>query len=268
MAGEYVFVFFVEKPDAAEPVPLGYFSPIQVSAEALAPVAVGDPNADGESDVQDAVLVLRYASGLESLADVQRKAGDVNQDGQLNVQDAILILQLAAGLIDAYPKPSAGSQVLATVVATPCEVHQGMDGTTELTLEAPGSAVGAEITVSSTPEASLAFGPRTPGPPSTSLLVGNAQVPGQVRLVVADTKALGRVGPIVLKPETDAVGAAEPLTVEVTGRFYDAQGVPIGEVRMRRTVGPVLPPAYSLLGNRPNPFNPLTTIHYGLPEAG
>ncbi len=66
-------------------------------------IPYGDVNDDGEIDVRDVVLVMRYVLEVEGLTDDQIKAADVNADGEVNVRDATLIMQYALGLIDEFP---------------------------------------------------------------------------------------------------------------------------------------------------------------------
>jgi hypothetical protein len=65
--------------------------------------ALGDLNADGKVNVQDATLSLRIAVGSVTPTDAQKAAGDVNKDGKWNVQDTTLILRFAVGAITAFP---------------------------------------------------------------------------------------------------------------------------------------------------------------------
>ncbi|MBR3272095.1 MAG: dockerin type I repeat-containing protein [Clostridia bacterium] len=51
---------------------------------------------DGENGVTkaDALLVVRYVVGLETLTDEQKTRADVNGDGKVNALDAAAILRL------------------------------------------------------------------------------------------------------------------------------------------------------------------------------
>ena len=57
--------------------------------------AAGDVNGDGLLDEGDALLVLRYAAGLEKLDAAQAAAADLDGDGKVSIYDASLILQAA-----------------------------------------------------------------------------------------------------------------------------------------------------------------------------
>ena len=60
---------------------------------------LGDVDLDGDVDVADAILALRYVMHLVDLSDAQLAQGDVNGDGAVSIDDAILILRIAMGLI-------------------------------------------------------------------------------------------------------------------------------------------------------------------------
>jgi hypothetical protein len=64
---------------------------------------LGDLNADGKVNVQDATTSLRIAVGSITPTDAQKAAGDVNHDGKWNVQDTTLILRFAVGAITVFP---------------------------------------------------------------------------------------------------------------------------------------------------------------------
>ena len=59
---------------------------------------IGDVNMDGRVDSADAILLLRYDAGLQTLNDQQLLLADVDENGYINVQDARWILCLDAGL--------------------------------------------------------------------------------------------------------------------------------------------------------------------------
>jgi hypothetical protein len=87
-------------PDVAQ---VGNFSLSTVGGTVTPPVTLGDLNADGKVNVQDATTSLRIAVGSITPTDAQKAAGDVNKDGKWNVQDTTLILRFAVGAITAFP---------------------------------------------------------------------------------------------------------------------------------------------------------------------
>lgn len=64
--------------------------------------SLGDPNKDGVTDVEDAVLSLRYALGITKPTVNQRKAADVDADGTVTLSDVLIIMRYVAGLIESF----------------------------------------------------------------------------------------------------------------------------------------------------------------------
>ena len=63
----------------------------------------GDISGDGEINVTDVAMAIRYSLDLEELTEVQLIIGDVNSDGIIDVRDIALIMQFALGLLDSFP---------------------------------------------------------------------------------------------------------------------------------------------------------------------
>ena len=63
---------------------------------------LGDVNADGNINAQDALAVLKHAAKISVLDEVQCKAADVVKDENINAQDALQILKKAAHIIDSF----------------------------------------------------------------------------------------------------------------------------------------------------------------------
>ena len=59
---------------------------------------MGDLNMDGKVDSGDAILLLRYNAGLETLTNEQKLLADVNSNGRIDASDASEILRMDAGL--------------------------------------------------------------------------------------------------------------------------------------------------------------------------
>ena len=85
----------------------GFFYGVTVDLEIEGPAAIlGDVDLDGDVDVEDAILALRYAMGLIDLTDEQLAQTDVDGDGDYDLVDATLILRYAMGLIEEFPIPA------------------------------------------------------------------------------------------------------------------------------------------------------------------
>ena len=62
-------------------------------------VIYGDVTDDGIVDIGDAIKILRYDAGLDTLTEDQLIAGEVTGDGIVDIGDAIKILRYDAGLV-------------------------------------------------------------------------------------------------------------------------------------------------------------------------
>ncbi|MBR0156645.1 MAG: hypothetical protein IJM20_03885 [Clostridia bacterium] len=64
------------------------------------PISVlrGDVDLDGDVDVTDALLALRYAMGVITLTDEQIASGDMDGNGTINATDAIQIMRVSLGV--------------------------------------------------------------------------------------------------------------------------------------------------------------------------
>lgn len=75
---------------------------ILAAEEGQQPVVPGDANGDGDLDVTDALIALRYSMGLLLLGEEALSACDVDHDGSVAVTDALMILRRAMGIIDSF----------------------------------------------------------------------------------------------------------------------------------------------------------------------
>ncbi len=86
---------------AADGTPVRYYKVTTLEKEEPT-VLMGDVNLDGEIDVLDVALLMRYTLELETLEEEQKKAADVNGDGKINVQDVSRLLQYVLDLVDSF----------------------------------------------------------------------------------------------------------------------------------------------------------------------
>ena len=61
-------------------------------------IVMGDVNMDGEVGVDDALIVLRCALGVQELDEEALAYADMNGDGVVNAVDALVVLRLALGI--------------------------------------------------------------------------------------------------------------------------------------------------------------------------
>ena len=66
----------------------------------------GDANSDGSVNSFDALSVVRYCTGADTLTKAEIDAADVNGDGKVSSVDALYILQFTAGVINSFPTHS------------------------------------------------------------------------------------------------------------------------------------------------------------------
>lgn len=75
---------------------------------AAAANSLGDVNSDAAINSFDALIIVRYCTGSETLTDAEIKAADVDGNKKVNSTDALYILHYAVGKISSFP---AGSPV-------------------------------------------------------------------------------------------------------------------------------------------------------------
>ena len=68
-----------------------------------APIVWGDANGDGETTIEDALLIMRYLIGIDEIAEENLEWCDVNGNGSIDLTDALLIMRKVIGTIEAFP---------------------------------------------------------------------------------------------------------------------------------------------------------------------
>ncbi|MBR1444770.1 MAG: leucine-rich repeat protein [Firmicutes bacterium] len=74
--------------------------PSQSVIEYLPLITIGDVNDDGETDVDDALLIFKYTVDLQELDDNMLQAADVNKDDLVDVDDALQIQKYIVDLAE------------------------------------------------------------------------------------------------------------------------------------------------------------------------
>ncbi|HAS38754.1 MAG TPA: hypothetical protein DCS04_09250 [Ruminococcaceae bacterium] len=71
----------------------------------------GDVNSDGSVNSFDALSIVRYCTGADTLTKAEIVAADVDLDGKVTSVDALYILQFTAGTIDRFPAQTGEGRI-------------------------------------------------------------------------------------------------------------------------------------------------------------
>ncbi|MBR6531342.1 MAG: DUF4474 domain-containing protein [Clostridia bacterium] len=80
----------------------GTFAMFAVTTSA-ADNSLGDVNSDAAINSFDALIIVRYCTGQETLTAAEKKAADVDGNGKINSTDALYVLHYSVGKINHFP---------------------------------------------------------------------------------------------------------------------------------------------------------------------
>lgn len=69
-------------------------------------VTLGDVDGNGEINMDDAALLIRYCNNLTTLTDEQKAAAELNGNGEINMDDAALLIRYCNNLLASFPAQS------------------------------------------------------------------------------------------------------------------------------------------------------------------
>jgi len=237
----------------------------------------GDVNSDLSINVADAVSTVTYIIGNAELNRRQFAAGDVVRNDTVNVVDLVGIVYVIFNWpLPSNPAPAVPDDQFATLRVAHGEIPDpGVQSEMAVSADMPTEAAGVELTIAYNPSAVEMLKPQmVPG--ATEFVLGYSDNGSGTMKVVPysmnpwnDAKLIGKgLSDIISLPFVSKapISADDERVVRITKAVISdgaARNVPVG------STGPEpLPSMFDLAQNRPNPFNPTTTIDFYIDKPG
>lgn len=230
----------------------------------------GDVNLDQRIDVADLVNTVAYIIGTYDLSRRQFATADIILDDAVNVIDLVGIINTIFGL----PVTPAPAQNLEGEFATLKVAHEeipgaGIESEMQVLADMPIEVAGVELEIQYNPQTVEMLSPRLADGSDGFRLSSSDNGTGRMKVLIYSDN-----------PWNDQDLIQQGLSDIVKLPFVSRGRIPEGDARQVRITkayistgaaknvpveglgGPALPSSFELYQNRPNPFNPVTTIDF------
>ncbi len=242
----------------------------------IKPIPVyGDVDSNGEVQAHDAALILKYVIEVETLDCQGLVNADVTLNDTVTALDASIILQYGVGLIDTLPYDTSNGNLLAkgSITMKDGSYVPGQVIEVPLTLSGGSNILSFEGCMSYRPE-QLVYKDIEWSQVTEGFLIEVNESDGRLVFAGAGSAPDGESGVFAtVRFVINASFSGVETTVSLDELRWN-EGAVKNDVAVS-TLSRIaaidldvsgIPTEYSLSRNYPNPFNPVTTIQYAIPE--